>query len=1062
MDNRRFSARADIGAGAAPLRREASGQSVLDRVFDLTRLNWEVVFFVGLMLIAAFSRLWDLGSRAFHHDEAIHAYFSNYFLKTGNYTTTPGFGGGYDPTYHGPFLYHIVALMYFLFGVNDATARLAPALFGIALIGLCWLFRPFIGRVAAMIAAFLLIISPSISYYSRSLRHDIFALFGLSLLFVCILWFMRTHQSKWVYLGSLGLIIAYSSHELTYIVALIFILFLALAYFLYPRFAARAMSGDNIRAGDEQVNPVGSALAALRARPWTLLGGALIFLGIYTLLFTNMLTKPQLIASGLVEGIKYWLSQQGVNRGAQPVWYYLLLMPIYEPLALLGGLATLGYMIVRWVRGSADVRQRDDLDIVNPAPQDEYGVPYPSMVGMRGLTLAFLAFWSIGAFISFSIAGERLPWLNMQIAMPFTLLASAGLGMIISRLQWSEVRKGGGAFLSVAVVLFVFALIVFIAYLNGSMPPVTGVTAGVQNVLRGVLLFLITVGLLGLSLWLAYKMLPRRAVAVVALTAAVLLAAYGLRSMSLATFRHGDVPVEMLVYTQSSPDVPIVAALVERLSRDESAFDAGRTATDVTGGHSMQIFLDQNDAIEWPLDWYFRDQRGLQYFNYFNPGTTQEKPDSGKANLIAPNAPVILVSEATENLPYFKNLIKDKYTTNKYPLNWWFPEETYKTNNVGDIGQAIQWLTGNGMKYLLYRDPGKPLGSRNFYLHVRNDLAVKAGLGVPTAGGQGTGVTPPTDNKVYGLFELSQGAGKGQFSLPRGIAQDAAGNFYVVDTGNFRIEKFDPTGKWLLSFGNGKGDGDGQFNPINDTGTGTGPGGIAVDKAGNIYVADTWNHRIQKFDPTGKFLTKWGSFISLADPASSGDAARDSKFYGPRGIAIGPDGNVFVTDTGNKRVSVFDPTGKYLRQISSNLTPDKITQGYPFNQPGELNEPIGVAVDNSGNVYVADSLNKRIQKFDQTGKFTAQWTVPGNNWDTGAYLEPFLALDGQGNVYATAPTGQTVLKFSPTGQLLVTRKNVGAITLKTPTGITVAPDGTVYVVDTGANGVVNFGKITQP
>lgn len=1057
MDNRRFSARADIGSGAARLRRDMPGQSALDRVFDMTRLNWEVVFFVGMMIVAVLTRLWDLGPRAFHHDESIHAYFSNYYLKTGSYTTTANFGGGYDPTYHGPFLYHIVALMFFLFGVNDANARLAPALFGIALIGLCWLFRPFIGRVAAMVATFLIIISPSISYYSRSLRHDIFALFGLTLLFVCILWFMRTHQSKWVYLGSLGLIIAYASHELTYIVALIFVLFLALAYFLYPRFADRSLLGTRTLNGDEEVNPVGSALAALRARPWTLAGAALIFLGIYTLLFTNMLTKPQLIGSGIIEGIRYWGTQQEVNRGGQPVWYYMLLMPIYEPLALLGGLGTIGYLLVRWIRGSADVRQQDDVDIVNSEPVDEYGVAFPSMSGLRGLTLGFLAFWSIGAFIAFSMAGERLPWLNMHIAMPFTLLASAGLGALITRMQWSEVRKGGGAFLGVAVVLFIFALVALIASLNGTMPRAAGATADLQNGLRGVLLFLITVGLLGLSGWLAYKMLPRRAVAVVTLTFAVLLAAYGLRSMFLATYLHGDVPVEMLIYTQSSPDVPIVSHLVERLSRDESAFDAGRTATDVTGGHSMEIAIDQNDAIEWPLDWYFRDQRGLKYFNYFNPGTTQEKPDEQKANLIAPNAPVILVSEPTENLPYFKNLIKDKYTTGKYPLNWWFPEDTYKTNNVGDIGQAIQWLTGNGMKYLLYRDPGKPLGSRNFYLHVRNDLAVKAGLGVPAAGG--STAAAPTDNKEHGMFELSAGAGKGQFSLPRGITRDAAGNFYVVDTGNFRIEKFDPSGKWLLSFGNGKGTGDGQFNPINDQGTGTGPGGIATDKAGNVYVADTWNHRIQKFDSTGKFVGQWGGFISLADPASSGDASSNSKFYGPRGVTVGPDGNVYVSDTGNKRISVFDPSGKFIRQMSSNLTPDKITSNYPFSQPGEMNEPIGVAVDNSGNVYVADSLNKRIQKFDPSGKSVAQWPVPGNNWDGGAYLEPFLVVDSSGNVYATAPTGQAVLEFSPSGQVLATKKNAGAITLKTPTGITVDPDGTVYVVDTGANGVVNFGKL---
>jgi DNA-binding beta-propeller fold protein YncE len=116
-------------------------------------------------------------------------------------------------------------------------------------------------------------------------------------------------------------------------------------------------------------------------------------------------------------------------------------------------------------------------------------------------------------------------------------------------------------------------------------------------------------------------------------------------------------------------------------------------------------------------------------------------------------------------------------------------------------------------------------------------------------------------------------------------------------------------------------------------------------------------------------------------------------------------------------------------------------------------------VDKQKNVYVADTNNQRIQKFDASGKFVAQWPVPGLNWESGSYMEPFLAVDAAGNVYATAPTGAAVLKFSPTGQLLATQKSVGAITLKAPTGITVAPDGSVVVVDTTGHGVVNMGQI---
>jgi uncharacterized protein (TIGR03663 family) len=1078
MDNRRFSARAEIGA-SVPGRRNVSSANavnpVLDRAIELTRLNWEVLIFAGLMVLTILTRLWDLGPRALHHDESIHAYFSNYFLKSGDYSTdltgqalAPGqfnSGGGYDPTYHGPFLYHIVALGFFLFGTTDATARIMPAFFGIVLVGLCWFLRPFIGRVGAMIAALLIILSPVISYYSRSLRHDIFALTGTMLLFISLLWFMRTHQSRWVYLGALGFTIAFASHELVFIIAFIFTLFLALAAFLYPMFAGNSnYSGRYAREGDD-VNPVRSALASLVSQRWTLLGAALLFLVIYGVLFTNTLTKPHLFTSGFFEGLAYWTGQHGEARGNQPVFYYLLMMPFYEGLALFAGIGTVIYMIVKLISRSDDYdRPGDNVDTGEYTPTDEYGHVLPRIDGLRGLTLSFLAFWSFGALIAFSLAGERMPWLLMQPALPFTLLASAGIGRMLLGIEWQQVRKGGGLILGIAVVLFIFSAFSMMAHFNNTMPAPIGESAGFQSALRGILLVLFTLVLLALCGWLAYKMMPSRAVKVLGLTFAVLLAAYGLRSMMLLNYRHGDVPTEMLVYTQSSPDAPIVANMIQRLSRDETAFDQTRSSTDVTGGRGLTIAIDQNDAIEWPLDWYFRDMRDLKYFNYFD-ASGNEKPD--KTNLIPPNAPVILTSERTENTEAFRNFIKDKYTTNKYVLNWWFPEEAYKKDGQGDLGTAMTWLGNNWTRYLLYRDPGLPLGSRNFYLHVRNDLAYKVGLAAPPAA---VPIIPPGDTqpagdtgKEYNMIDLAPvGIDKGQFNMPRGIAVDSDGSFYVVDTFNLRVQKFDKDGKFIRIIG-GRGTGNGQFMPfVGESGdaTATGPGGVAVDKAGNVYVADTWNHRIQKFDRDGKFLLKWGEFINLSDPAAPNDAARDTKFFGPRGVALDQAGNVYVTDTGNRRVVVFDSNGKYLRQMSSGLSPTRKPDNYAFNQPGEMNEPIGITVDPAGNVYVADTNNRRIQKFNAQGTFVSQIAV-GNAWgDPGTYLlEPFLTTDAQGNLYATAPSSQKVIKYSPTGQQIAEKNSAGAVTLKTPTGITITPDGTVYVVDTGANGVVKLGPI---
>ena len=112
-------------------------------------------------------------------------------------------------------------------------------------------------------------------------------------LFMAILWFMRTHQTKWVYIGVVGFSIAFASHELTDIVTLVFVLFLVIAAFAYPMLANRAneYSSSRTRRGDEDVNPVRSAWQSLLKQKWTILGADLVFLAIFTILFTSLLTK---------------------------------------------------------------------------------------------------------------------------------------------------------------------------------------------------------------------------------------------------------------------------------------------------------------------------------------------------------------------------------------------------------------------------------------------------------------------------------------------------------------------------------------------------------------------------------------------------------------------------------------------------------------------------------------------------------------------------------------------------------------------------------------------------
>src|SRR5690606_32137458 len=132
----------------------------------LVRANWEVLVYGGLLLFTVVTRFWDLGSRSLHHDESLHALYS-YYLYIGR-------GYQHDPMMHGPLQFHLNALFYFLFGVSDYTARILPAICGVALVMTPFFLRRFLGKYGALSTSALLAISPTIFYYSRFVRNDIY------------------------------------------------------------------------------------------------------------------------------------------------------------------------------------------------------------------------------------------------------------------------------------------------------------------------------------------------------------------------------------------------------------------------------------------------------------------------------------------------------------------------------------------------------------------------------------------------------------------------------------------------------------------------------------------------------------------------------------------------------------------------------------------------------------------------------------------------------------------------------------------------------------------------
>ncbi len=211
--------------------------------------------------------------------------------------------------------------------------------------------------------------------------------------------------------------------------------------------------------------------------------------------------------------------------------------------------------------------------------------------------------------------------------------------------------------------------------------------------------------------------------------------------------------------------------------------------------------------------------------------------------------------------------------------------------------------------------------------------------------------------------------------------------------------------------------------------------GVAVAPDGSVYVADYHNCRIQHFGAAGTFLNTWGSCGS-----------EEGKFSHPGDIAVAPDGTVYVADTYNHRIQRFSATGAFLGKWGSQGSGD-----------GQFNWPEGVAVAPNGTVYVADTSNHRIQRFSATGAFLGKWGSFGSgdgqfDWPRGVAVAP------DGTVYVADTSNHRIQRFSATGALLGKwgSQGSGDGQFALPEGVAVAPDGTVYVADMGNHRIQRF------
>ena len=300
------------------------------------------------------------------------------------------------------------------------------------------------------------------------------------------------------------------------------------------------------------------------------------------------------------------------------------------------------------------------------------------------------------------------------------------------------------------------------------------------------------------------------------------------------------------------------------------------------------------------------------------------------------------------------------------------------------------------------------------------------------------------------------GSGPGQFSGPSDIAIDGAGNVYVADTLNARIQKFTPDGAFLAQWGSA-GTGLGQFEAPAGVAAGIGP---SLD--GSIFVSDVGGHRVQRFDANG------GSPTVFAVRGSG-----DGQVETPTGIAaVGR--YVYIADWGNYRVQQFAPDGSFLRMwgwgVSDRSSAFQVCtsgcqRGTGGAGDGQFTEIRGIGVGAPGSaaeaVYVAGRGSHRIQEFGPDGAFHLKWGTYGTA--EGQIRSPSdVAPDAEGNVWVADAGNDRLQKFSSRGAFIEAQSSFGGDETFEPFGVAIDAAGFIYVADRRGNRILKFAEEAPP
>ena len=445
-----------------------------------------------------------------------------------------------------------------------------------------------------------------------------------------------------------------------------------------------------------------------------------IFWAIYAVVMTNFGSHYPGVITGVWQSLGYWLAQHDVRRGSQPWYYYFVISSIYEFLPMLTamgvalfyairtGWRSIGLIVISVISFAISTTLLYTQYYNNPEPPSELLIlPFLALAFVTlmfvPLTLntsrlmRFLLFWAFATFLALSVAGEKMPWLLAQLTLPFIFVSGHGLGILVNWIDWGYVwkRKGWIAFALVPLALVaIYRLVFFEFYDNFDISNSRDLS---QFFELWALIAFCGVGLL-LLIQSGLSQGFRQVLSVVAVVLVVLMFAFTLRASFNAVYKYGDIPREMLVYTQTTQD----------LHQTAKEFDLAR---DLAWNKSeFSIAIDTRDGFAWPWSWYLRNYEGVGYIDL-----------EGEDATVGDTRTIAVIN--ARNHDKVKESLPEGFGDGRHMIHrWWFPE-VYKNKTPGDVwnGLTNRDLLRPIADFWFHRKLSEDIGYIDSYVYYRDD-----------------------------------------------------------------------------------------------------------------------------------------------------------------------------------------------------------------------------------------------------------------------------------------------------------------------------------------------------